>query len=798
MGKDNSRVHQSPTPRHPPPPFNPHFQQHVYPTAPPQPREEADAARAFPMYPPLPHPTSPEAASRLLSPPAYAPPISADEFQLIDKDSPEGSRKPANFSFTKPPGKNPITSTRRGCTDVLCCLLIIAFILGWGFVAVLGFMWGKPERIIHPTDSKGRICGYDRPGYYNMSSKPYLLFFDLTRCVSYSSVFAGCQTPQVCVEECPREAFSYLKLQVQLPMTNFKEEVRRHVICEDPKIIETINNFEALRTVVQQGICTSYTVASTPVFGRCIPDILVKAGEALNDAQQANSTLDQLIQKFGSDGDRIPSEWKIANSTAEDKLRNSKAPIVQKIAYDLSKTWWQILTLLFASAIISFIWIFVIRILGGLMIWLSMLGVVAFLAAGAGFCWYRFTELRDAGAVNDFSFQPDFSLYLEMPATWLIFAIIISVVLAITLIIICFIRSRIRLATKLIAETSKALNNMTSTLFFPLLPFVMHMLVFVLWATIAIWLATSGEENCRRKIGIEPIENGEQCDCGSLGVDPNCQYVNLTKDSNRIMGLQAYNLFGFFWLTCFVSGLAQTTLAGAFASYYWAFKKPRDVPSLPVLRSFGRALRYNMGSIAFGSLILAIVKFFRAILDFLQKRLVGAENVVLKFIYRALSCLFYILEHVLKFLTKRAYIMIAIYGKGFCRSARDSFSLVTRNIVRVVVLDRVTTFLLFLGKATITLGMGAVAFIYFTGRWDVHPIPRVDLYYYFVPVIVVLIGSYYICDTFFDVYEMGVNTIFLCFLEDSENNDGSTQKPFYMSDSLKKILGNQNQFSDAS
>uniref|UniRef100_A0A1I7YY55 Choline transporter-like protein n=1 Tax=Steinernema glaseri TaxID=37863 RepID=A0A1I7YY55_9BILA len=383
-----------------------------------------------------------------------------------------------------------------------------------------------------------------------------------------------------------------------------------------------------------------------------------------------------------------------------------------------------------------------------------------------------------------------------MPTTWMVFGIIISILLAITLIIVCFIRSRIHLATKMIAETSKALNSMTSTLFFPLVPFLMQMVVFVVWASITIWLATSGEENCRRKLGMEPIENGEPCDCGSLGVDANCHYVNLTKDSNRIMGLQAYNLFGFFWLTCFVSGLAQTTLAGAFASYYWAFKKPRDVPNFPVLRSMGRAIRYNLGSIAFGSLVLAIVRFIRAILDFLQKRLVGAENVVLKFLYRALSCFFYILETVLKFLTKRAYIMMAIYGKGFCRSARDSFSLVTRNIVRVVVLDRVTTFLLFLGKATITLGMGAVAFIYFSGRWDVHPIPRVDLYYYFVPVIVVLIGSYYICDTFFDVYEMGVNTIFMCFLEDSESNDGSAQRPFYMSEPLKKILGKQNQVTN--
>lgn len=47
-----------------------------------------------------------------------------------------------------------------------------------------------------------------------------------------------------------------------------------------------------------------------------------------------------------------------------------------------------------------------------------------------------------------------------------------------------------------------------------------------------------------------------------------------------------------------------------------------------------------------------------------------------------------------------------MYGKGFFRSAKDSFSLITRNIIRTVVLNRVVAFLLFVGKATITIGMG--------------------------------------------------------------------------------------------
>ena len=59
--------------------------------------------------------------------------------------------------------------------------------------------------------------------------------------------------------------------------------------------------------------------------------------------------------------------------------------------------------------------------------------------------------------------------------------------------------------------------------------------------------------------------------------------------------LQFYNVFLFFWCANFVTALGQVTLAGAFASYYWAFKKPDDIPAYPIFSSLGRALRLEVG-----------------------------------------------------------------------------------------------------------------------------------------------------------------------------------------------------------
>ncbi|NWI62722.1 CTL5 protein, partial [Todus mexicanus] len=145
---------------------------------------------------------------------------------------------------------------------------------------------------------------------------------------------------------------------------------------------------------------------------------------------------------------------------------------------------------------------------------------------------------------------------------------------------------------------------------------------------------------------------------------------------------QLANAFVFLWLVNFAIALGQCTLAGAFASYYWASRKPADIPLWPLFSSFGRAIRYHTGSLAFGALILAIVQLIRVILEYLDHKLKGTQNSFTRFLLCCLKCCFWCLEKFLKFINRNAYIMIAIYGKNFCTSAKEAFFLLMRNVVR--------------------------------------------------------------------------------------------------------------------
>lgn len=57
-----------------------------------------------------------------------------------------------------------------------------------------------------------------------------------------------------------------------------------------------------------------------------------------------------------------------------------------------------------------------------------------------------------------------------------------------------------------------------------------------------------------------------------------------------------------------------------------------------------------------------------------------------------------------------------------------------------------------------------------------------------IPIVIVFLGSCAITLMLMRVVEVAVETVFLCFLEDIERNDGTNEKPYFMSEQLTKFL----------
>ncbi|XP_064650340.1 choline transporter-like protein 2 isoform X2 [Lineus longissimus] len=674
----------------------------------------------------------------------------------------------------------------RGCTDILCCLFFVVCVLGLAVTGYFAYVYGDPTILIYPTDSNGEICGYG-----SKASTPNLVFFDMLECARMgAAVFInGCPTPQQCVATCPQKYWVFTIAAAQ-EITGFSASARADMICKtgvDPTVGQYASM--SITDLVTKDYCAPYYVNSTAFVGRCVPSIfnqitnmaagLVTSGFALVD--KSNSTVTGT-----------------ALDTATGYLSTflSAVTIAEAVFADCRSSWWMMLVGFGISTIVCLLYILLMRFIVGFMVWLTLFLFIALFGFSTGYCFYKYVDLLDDPNSNgSFTFTTNFSYYLGLRDTWLAFGIISAIFLLIILIILIFLRTRIRIAIAILKETSRAIGNMMSTLLWPLLPFILQVAVFAYWGATAIYLASSTKTDYKyANISSSNLFQSIPCDPTNYANDTAssiCQFVKYGSN-DYVIYLQLFNLFMLFWLANFVVAFGQMTLAGSFASYYWAFSKPHDIPAFPLAASCFRAFRYHLGSMAFGSLLVAIVQMIRAVLEYFDRKCRGSENPLAKFVLKCMKCCFWCLEKFIKFINKNAYIMIAVYGKNFCSSAKHSFSLIMRNIVRTVVVDKVSDFVLFVSKMVVVGLVGAAAYFFFDGRIPFLNNYTPSLNYYFVPVIVIVIGAYVIATCFFSVYSMGVDTLYLCFLEDLERNDGTPEKPYYMSKGLMDILSKKN------
>uniref|UniRef100_A0A8C2W4Y0 Choline transporter-like protein n=1 Tax=Chinchilla lanigera TaxID=34839 RepID=A0A8C2W4Y0_CHILA len=678
-----------------------------------------------------------------------------------------------------PTFKGPIYN--RGCTDVLCCVLLFLAIVGYVAVGLIAWTHGDPRKVIYPTDSRGEFCG--QKGTKN-SNKPFLFYFNIVKCASPLVLLEfQCPTPQICVEKCPDR---YLTL---LNAWNTPEFEYYKQFC----VPDFQKDKKGVAEVLRDGQCPAVVIPSKPLAQRCFPAIhahkgVIMVGNATTyeDGHGSRKNITELVEGA-----------KQANGVLEARQ------LAMRIFEDYTVSWYWIVIGLVIAMALSLLFVILLRFLAGIMVWVMIVMVILVLGYGIFHCYMEYARLRgEAGSdisLVDLGFQTDFRVYLHLRQTWMAFLIILSVLEVIIILLLIFLRKRILIAIALIKEASRAVGYVMCSMLYPLVTFFLLCLCIAYWASTAVFLSTSNEAVYKILDDPSCAFTGNTCNPETFFNSTeshacpkaSCQFAFYGGESGyhrALLGLQIFNAFMFFWLANFVLALGQVTLAGAFASYYWALRKPDDMPAFPLFSAFGRALRYHTGSLAFGSLILAIVQIIRVILEYLDQRLKAAENKFAKFLMTCLKCCFWCLEKFIKFLNRNAYIMIAIYGTNFCTSARNAFFLLMRNIIRVAVLDKVTDFLFLLGKLLVVGSVGILAFFFFTHRIRIVQDTAPPLNYYWVPILTVIIGSYLIAHGFFSVYGMCVDTLFLCFCEDLERNDGSQERPYFMSPELRDIL----------
>ncbi|XP_076335074.1 choline transporter-like protein 1 [Tachypleus tridentatus] len=403
---------------------------------------------------------------------------------------------------------------------------------------------------------------------------------------------------------------------------------------------------------------------------------------------------------------------------------------------------------------LTIIVIFLLRFIVGFIIWFLLISLSLATIGGTIYVWYMSQAIKKE--MEQLSVDNPLKSKRETEVTqWLVGAICATVFTFFFLLVIIVMRKRIKLVSALLKEAGKALAAMPLLFLQPLMTFIALAGIIVSWFVSYLYIHTAED----------------------ITVDPKTDYVTFHL-STFFQLMKWYHLFALFWFTQFIIACQHIVIAGAVAS--WFFTRDKSKLGTPITTSFYNLVRYHLGSVALGSFLVVLLKVIRAIFNKLKQKIKDHPTWCTTLL-RCCSCCLWCFDKFLVFLNRNAFIEIAIYGYSFCKAAQKAFHLLSNNILRVAAINSVGDFVLLLGKAGVSVATVFIGLELIKDKEGVN--------YKWIPVTIACIFAFLVSHCFLGVYEMAVDTLFLCFCEDCERNDG-INKPFYMSRSLMVFVEN--------
>ncbi|XP_019877096.2 choline transporter-like 1 [Aethina tumida] len=624
-------------------------------------------------------------------------------------------------------------NTERKCTDIFWLCLYFLFWCLMVIIAAFSFVYGNPLRIINGYDSFGNICGTkNKPignlelSGYDTTNRPFLLFYDIKE-LRHSL--------KICVKECPKDTLrsmkdiaAYNQKGVSLCKYNFNYNELLKIGFVDNSVLS--GSF---------GPCPVLPVyESIPVLNRCVPKPVKEVGEAvLNSFYGLLNSWDTLEQILG----------------------------------DLYKTWKEILILTCGALVVSLLTILMLHCLAHLVSYIIMIAFSIASIGGTGYLWYTYFDLkRNLDKTNQNMMLLE-SVRNETAFFW--YAVVASVITLIILLIVIFMRKQVDFLANLFKETTKCVMHLPGLFIQPLITFVILALFFMFWIFVVLCLATAyypgttGISPATTNFGnlvpttapenVRPVNTSFTDKIKKLTV---VEYV----DASWVKGMWWIYFIGLIWTSEFIMACQQMVIAGAVAHWYYRHKY-KDNSHLSY--AICKLIKYHLGSVALGSLIITIVKVPRLILMYIHERLrrnkdKGSECATCGL--RCCICCFWCLEKFLRYLNHNAYTVIAIDGSNFCKAAGTAFEVLTSHALQVATINGLGDFILFLGKCFVTAVTGSAGLAWFR-RHD-------DLHFYAAPTLIVCIFAFFVAHCVLSLYEMVLDTVYLCMCQSGEAPDG--------------------------
>merc|ERR1712226_1034602 len=401
------------------------------------------------------------------------------------------------------------------------------------------------------------------------------------------------------------------------------------------------------------------------------------------------------------------------------------------------------------ALILGYLYLFVVRLLGGMIVWVSFALIWVSLVGGGAYSWYY----------RDLKYRPDNAKYDYL--TWASYGLwILSVVV---FFLICCFRHAIKVGIAVFQTTSQYVQENMKIFALPALSYVVIALWSAGWLWGMLYVFSVGYPEPR------PAEDGGM------------PFLTIMRWDDKTHAAFFYDVFGLFWINAFIIGVCQFIIGAS--ACIWYFEVSGDTKGEGTVGvGFKWALRYHLGSVAFGSFIIAVCQMMRFLFEYYRKKIGAAEKTKLvKVLLCITGYLLWLMEKCVKFISKNAYIQVALQNTHFFKSAWNAFALVIKNAHRFGAAASIGNIFMVSGMLMIMCVNGLLGYLFLTQFTFVtvqSPIP---------PVAAICVISGLIGYTFISIFSFTSDAILQSFLLDEELRFSGQNRPEYIAEFAEEL-----------
>jgi len=502
----------------------------------------------------------------------------------------------------------------------------------------------------------------------------------------------------ICVDKCPDIGYS-----VQLDnSTTLGYVVSTTNVSDVEKLQSWATKCMATETYnggLSDSPCVSYETMAPKGLYWCIPTALTEFGEGLSSA--GGEYLDDYTQK------------------------------IKTCFADLIAGWWIIACAAGIALVVSFVWVQILKYCAGCFVWTVLIGSILMTAAMAFGGYYLYDHYKSEYELYGLSNDETLSW------TFLVLGAIFAVVCLVMICMIICMCKKIRIGIGIIKEACEAVSDMPLIVLFPLVQYFFLMIFCCYWILIAGYMASTAT--------LTQLDNGT---------------YDYTMDEDMTNAL-VYHFFGLLWNMAFMRHFTIMVVAGAVGTWYWTpfiDGGKEGLPAMPVYRSCWRTFRYHIGTLAFGSFIIAVIEFMQAVVEYIKQKYMD-DVFWLRCLASYIQCCLECFKRIMEFISRQAYIVTACKGKCFCMAAWDAFNFIMDNLGQVVAVNWISMYLMFMGKCFIVCGTTVICWLIADNSDDVNSI--------IILLLVCAVIAYGVASMFLSVFETAIDTILVCFCWES-------------------------------